>query len=290
MCSPCHYNATLLKAQGQHPGFHAREWVSPEGSQPRRRWGSSAATHGRSCAGSGERTTRMSLQRRVSLGAATEAPVPEPHGRWRRRSQGDPGRQCGSRRAHGGTPSPALLAQLRRRLVPARGAVPPAGSTLARPQAAPHRRREDGPAARQLPGPPEAPAPTCFCGAFSSAGAWYRPGRRSCAAPGTTAAPPPPGRPTCCRRGPARPARRCEPPHGGRPAVPAPPRGAAARGCSAPAGTAMLLGGPAGPGGKRGQSCPGTGARADPRGWGAARKQTRPRPAQANPGTGSVSW
>lgn len=36
------------------------------------------------------------------------------------------------------------------------------------------------------------PAPTSFCGAFSSAGSWNRSGRRSCATPATTAAPPPP--------------------------------------------------------------------------------------------------
>lgn len=83
----------------------------------------------------------------------------------------------------------------------ARAPQPPLLRLPQRPQPRQSPARREGPA-------PAGPAPTYSCGAFSAAGSWGRPGLRSCAGPGTTAAPRPPKRPTLCpdpRHGPARP-------------------------------------------------------------------------------------
>lgn len=83
----------------------------------------------------------------------------------------------------------------------ARAPQPPLLRLPQRPQPRQSPARREGPA-------PAGPAPTYSCGAFSAAGSWGRPGLRSCAGPGTTAAPRPPERPTFCpdpRHGPARP-------------------------------------------------------------------------------------
>lgn len=83
----------------------------------------------------------------------------------------------------------------------ARAPQPPLLRLPQRPQPRQSPARREGPA-------PAGPAPTYSCGAFSAAGSWGRPGLRSCAGPGTTAAPRPPERPTLCpdpRHGPARP-------------------------------------------------------------------------------------
>lgn len=194
----------------QHAGFQPRSGAGSSASRPR------LGLH--RGAEAGENSPAASLAAGVSR-HSTEAPLPKPHGQQSRRSRGGSGRaalphaagNAAAPRAPQPPPATAPGAHRPHRRAPAR----PGGERYRLPGARwPGRRRPTPAEARrpvrpQPPHPaawPGAPAPTSFYGAFSSAGSWSRPGRRSCAAPGTilAPAPPPPGRPTCCRNGAAR--------------------------------------------------------------------------------------